>query len=41
WQHRSAWECLIDNGYNRKNFRYIFYRHFDFELYRWYKGSKV
>lgn len=41
WQHRSAWECLVDNGYNRENFRYIFYRHFDFELYRWYKGQKI
>jgi len=37
WQHRSAWDCLIDNGYSRKNFKYIFYRYFDFELYRWYK----
>ncbi len=40
WQHRSAWECLVDNGYDRKKFKYMFYRHFDFELYRWCKGAR-
>jgi hypothetical protein len=35
-QHYSAWDCLMDNGYNRNNFRYVFYRHFDYELYRFY-----
>lgn len=40
WQHRSAWDCLVDNGYGRKNFRYTLYRHFDFEIYRWYKENK-
>ena len=36
WQHRTAWACLADNGYKRKNFRFTLYRHFDFEVYRWY-----
>ena len=39
WQHRSAWNCLVDNGYSRKDFKYVLYRYFDFELYRWYKEA--
>jgi len=41
WQHRSAWDCLVDNGYGRKNFKYVFYRYFDFEMYRWYERSSL
>ena len=37
WQHRSAWDCLAANGYSKKHFRFILYRHFDFEMYRWCK----
>ena len=40
WQHRSAWDCLAANGYNKKHFRFTLYRHFDFEMYRWCKGLK-
>ena len=36
WQHRTAWNCLADNGYDRKDFRFALYRHFDFEVYRWH-----
>ena len=35
-QHYSAWDCLMDNGYSRNDLKYAFYRHFDYELYRFY-----
>lgn len=38
FQHKSAWDHLIKNGYTKKDFKYIFYRHFDFEVYRWHHG---
>lgn len=37
-QHKALWDHLVQNGYSKKDFRYIFYRHFDFEVYRWHHG---
>ena len=35
-QHKAAWDCFLDLGYKRKFIKYILYRHYDFELYRWH-----
>ena len=37
-QHHAPWDHFVKNGYNKEDFRYVFYRHFDFELYRWHHG---
>jgi hypothetical protein len=38
-QHKAAWDCFLDLGYKRKIIKYILYRHYDFELYRWRLGN--
>lgn len=35
-QHYSAWDHFCQHGYSREDFRFVFYRFFDFELYRFY-----
>lgn len=35
-QHKAAWDCLMSKNYSKNDFRYVLYRHFDFELYRWH-----
>lgn len=34
-QHAAAHDCLIKKGYKKKDFRYILYTYFDFDIYRW------
>lgn len=38
-QHKAAWDCFLDLGYKRKMVKYLLYRHYDFELYRWHLGN--
>ncbi len=38
-QHKAAWDCLLDLGYKRSILKYLLYRHYDFELYRWRLGN--
>ncbi len=38
-QHKAAWDCFLDLGYKRKLIKYLLYRHYDFELYRWRLGN--
>lgn len=38
-QHKAAWDCFLDLGYKRDIIKYILYRHYDFELYRWRLGN--
>jgi hypothetical protein len=35
-QHKAAWDCFLDIGYQRNILKYYLYRHYDFELYRWH-----
>jgi hypothetical protein len=37
-QHSAPWDRLVKNGYSKNDFKYIFYRHFDYEIYRWHMG---